>query len=472
MCHKNVLEYLFYCFFQKDDFFMFSLYELIKQCIKHIFTHVEDKYLLYCIFVKNILITDSFCMKTFYIKKFIELFYKSDNNYLYFIINKEYYRLKTYFDKHKESQIIKNRPVYCSRHSDINVDNFICVNNMMEGRKELINEQYFQYLRNQLLEIHKSEEIWYNHITYKKEENIFFNYKIVKMEIEKYGGRNTCELEEMKVEKYYLYNFHCIEKIIYLELYTLCTLRKYEHIEIVNYKNDYFYQLCGDFLLNVKTLKNFLYFSNDEVILSILSFICENKYLNICDLYLFLTFLTTSITNITRTNRDLKKQNLECLNKSFIPLMKSHRQVDHSFSAFLLKLCYISINCNSNITEKNKMNLLNNTNTNGSSSNNMTFINVHSLKLFVKEDVLSCNFFNHLNKFSDIGNNIRGNNTYLTNYINYLLSDNCKYNMSRNIYLYILENFINKIKKESIVKLTRHKDIENSEMITSISIRR
>ncbi|KAI4834767.1 hypothetical protein MKS88_005446 [Plasmodium brasilianum] len=682
MCHKNVLEYLFYCFFQKDDFFLFSLYELIKQCIKHIFTHVEDKYLLYCIFVKNILITDSFCMKTFYIKKFIELFYKSDNNYLYFIINKEYYRLKTYFDNHKEKQIIKNRPAYCTRHSDINVDNFICVNNMMKGRKELINEQYFQYLRNQLLEINKSEEIWYNHITYKKEENIFFNYKIVKMEIEKYGGRYTCELEEMKVEKYYLYNFHCIEKIIYLELYTLCTLRKYEHIEIVNYKNDYFYQLCGDFLLNVKTLKNFFYFSNDEVILSILSFICENKYLNICDLYLFLTFLTTSITNITRTNRDsykkyillffekffvfyqrmieldrrnnkkekqggrkknldqkdgkndhkmnennrvrncertentgehekiyyeegnkpyytydhtdildlrkairflygsstkvlnadissyflksvystcilyssngnyvnvnkgiflynyylmniifilfkstnkdmsievsvycsdilntivdyfayfdninfffflfnvkttwkefyliskeiffktasiilLKKQNLECLNKSFIPLMKSHRQVDHSFFAFLLKLCYISINCNSNITEKNKMNLLNNTNTNGSSSNNMTFINVHSLKLFVKEDVLSCNFFNHLNKFSDIGNNIRGNNTYLTNYINYLLSDNCKYNMSRNIYLYILENFINKIKKESIVKLTRHKDIENSEM--------
>ncbi|CRG97603.1 conserved Plasmodium protein, unknown function [Plasmodium gallinaceum] len=646
MCEKNILEYLFYCFFIDDEFFMSSLYELIKQCIKHIFIHSEDKYLLYYIFIKNILLTKHFFLKTFYIKKFIELFFKNDNNYICFILNKEYFYLKKYFDEHQKVKIKKGEQKYIQKNDHL--DNVLYVNNINDS-KEMLNEDYFQILKNKLLEENCLSEIIYNNIINKKEENIFLNYKIINTE----KKDNIIINNNNNLKKYFLYNFHSLENIIFLELYTLCTLRKYEYIEIVNYKNDYFYELNNDFLLNVKILRNFLYFSSEEITLSILSFICENKYLNICDLYLFLTFLSVSISNISRMSRDsykkyislffekffifyqrmielekkrkivytkkkeqevmkknegnennekyneneeiyeecnnyskknvhgsymnmkkaisflfgpnllsedmyqkngysscifylsnkkymnereniflynyyitniifilfkninkdmsiessvycsdilktifeycanfeninflffifnirttwkelyllskdiffktvsivlLKKHNFSCLNNSFIPLMNSHKQVDHSFSAFLLNLCFVSLNYNNYI--KKKGNILDN-----NIKRNMISIKSNNLKLNMNERN-STDFFNCFIKFNDIAD-IKHNNKHLINYIEYLFNDNYKYNISRNIPLYILENFIHKIKKENIMKLTKHKDLENSIM--------
>ncbi|CRH02463.1 conserved Plasmodium protein, unknown function [Plasmodium relictum] len=646
MCEKNILEYLFYCFFIDNDFFMSSLYELIKQCIKHIFINSEDKYLLYYIFIKNILLTKHFCLKIFYIKKFIELFYENDNNYVSFILNKEYFYLKKYFNEYQMDKIKESELNYTRKSYHLN--SVISANNI-NNSNEMINEDYFQTLKRKLLEGVCLSEIVYNNTIRKKEENIFLNYRIINIR----KNDNIFIKRNNELKKYFLYNFHSLENIFFLELYTLCTLRKYEHIEIINYKNDYFYQLNNDFLLNVKTLKNFLYFSNEEVTLSILSFICENKYLNICDLFLFLTFLNVSISNISRVSRDsykkyislffekffiyyqrmielekkkkvvqtkkkeqeiikknqsiqnnekndeneeihkecnnystkiiqddlmnvkkaisflyypnllsrdsdqknvysscifylsndqylnerksiflynyyliniifilfkninkdmsiessvycsdilktifeycvnfeninflffifnikttwkelhilskqiffktvsivlLKKHNFSCLNNSFVSLMKSHKQVDHSFSAFLLKLCLISLNYNNNIKRKDIV-------LDYKIKRNMISLKPNNFKLNMTE-INSSDFFNCFINFNDIAN-IKEKNKFLINYIDYLFNDNYKYGISRNIPLYILENFINKIKKENIMKLTKHKDLENSIM--------
>ncbi|SBS98107.1 conserved Plasmodium protein, unknown function [Plasmodium ovale curtisi] len=661
MCEKNVLEYLFYCFFQNDDFFMFSLYELIKQCVKHIFIHSEDKYLLYYIFVKNILITDSFCMKTFYIKKMIELFYKYDSNYLLFVLNKEYFVLKKYFNDYNEESIMKiGRQTNYQKRCGNNVDNFICLNKANDLKKA-INTEYFQFLEGKFLGKNKLKQIVYNHTIHKREENIFLNYKMVyaKKEEEEKKYKRTFGINIPRT--YFLYNFHSIENIIYVELYTLCTLRKHEPIEIVYYRNNFYYELSGEILLNVKTLNNFFYFSNDEIILSILSFICENKYLNLCDLYLFISFLNTSITSISRTSRDsykkyillffekffifyqrmveldkkeknrkwastpngeentesedmrnsekgegicqngeeqngegaihpstdfcnnlpdfmttlyflygnsniprrdasnectgcsensknvyascifypykckcvdmgkgiflynyylmnilfilfkstnkdmgieasvycsdilntvvdycnnfeninfffflfnvkttwkefyliskeiffktvsiilLKKENFTCLNNTFFPLFKSHKQVDHSFAAFLLKLCFISLNQGNN-------GKLGNT--------HRIWLRGNNAMLNVNQHFLSFDFFDCSIKCTDV-KNVKDKNEHLVNYISYLFGDNYKNDMTTNVPLYILENFIYKMKKECMMKLTKHKDIENSEM--------
>ncbi|CDU20566.1 conserved Plasmodium protein, unknown function [Plasmodium yoelii] len=674
MCEQNVLEHLFYCFFLNDDYFMFNLYELLKQCIKHIFNNSEDKYLLYYIFIKNVLITNNFYMKTFYIKKFIELFYKNDNNYLYFVLNKEYFHLKPYFDKYNDSTNVDGPNN--KNDNDNNVETFMHLNKISDLRNIRMNEQYFQFVKLCLLENTKLEKILYDNLIYNNEDNIFLNYKVINFKRAHY---DKDELEsgvkegENENGKYLLYNFSSIENIMYLELYLLCTLRKYELIELVNYKNDYYYELNGNFLLNAKTLNRFFYFSDDEVILPILSFICENKYLNLGDLYLFLTFLNTSINSISRTSRDSyrkyiilffdkffiyyqrmielgrkmrKKEhediksckenekiakskqrcngenikqmgkiysnlnslekplkflfgNINVIDKSyethcndnnilknvysscifhssnndkyfnekddiflynyylmniifilfkntnkdmgieasaycfdilniiinycahfeninfffflfninttwkefyllskelffktvsiilirqqkfnwlnnFIPsLIKSHKQVDHAFSTVLLKLCFISLNINDRINEKKTFLLCDNNfeKRNYSISNqsdqynnpNIIILKNDSSKLHVNKNVYPSNFFNCYIKFGDI-KNIKENNIHLRSYINYLFNDNEGYNMARNIPLYILENFINKIKKENIVKLTKCKHIENCEI--------
>ncbi|ANQ09662.1 Uncharacterized protein PCOAH_00039340 [Plasmodium coatneyi] len=636
MCEKNVLEYLFYCFFQNDDFFMFSLYELIKQCIKYIFMHAKDKNLLYYIFLKNILITDNFCMKTFYIKKFIELFYKHDSNYVYFVLNKAYSELEKYFDMSLEEQEGRCIQVDRTKPGQNNVDSFINVSsvNSVKSSKEITSRRYFLFLMKQLLERKDAEEIAYNCVVDQMEDNIFLNYKIVKT------GENSLE------GKFLTYNFHSLENIAFIELYTLCTLRKYESIEVVYYRGDYFYQLRKNVLLNVKILNNFFYFSNDEFVLSILSFICENKYLNLCDLYLFRTFLITSITNISRTSRDayrkyillffekffiyyqrmiemdkrrsynikgdinasathmdkhsfevqkvvsflygnvdvlredpicdspknvystcifhsadekhldhrkgiflynyylmnilfvlfkntnkdmgieatvycsdilnavvdycahfenlnfffflfnakttwkefyliskeiffktvniilLKRESFACLNNAFFPLVKSHRQVDHSFYAFLLRLCFISLNHRREVNKREdgmSTHLLTGTN----SDNHDIYERVNNLSRSSNRDGAPlCDFFSCLIKYSDI-EHIKEDNKYLINYVNYLFSDWGEKSVDRenreggamiNIPLYIFESFINKLKKENIIKLTKHEDVENCEM--------
>ncbi|KJP88162.1 hypothetical protein AK88_02109 [Plasmodium fragile] len=649
MCEKNVLEYLFYCFFQNDDFFMFTLYELIKQCIKHIFVHSKDKNLLYYIFLKNILITDNICMKTFYIKKFIELFYKHDSNYVYFVLNKEYSDLQNYFDMSQEEDqeggSIQAGGTKLWRNS---VDSFISMSNMksvhsVKNSEEMTNRRYFLFLMKQLLERKDAEEIAYNCIVDQMEDNIFLNYKIVKGETNELQ-KNAPNVKDKTLEnKFLIYNFHSLENIALLELYTLCTLRKYESIEVVYYKGDYFYQLRKNVLLNVKILNSFFYFSNDEIVLSILSFICENKYLNLCDLYLFRTFLITSITNISRTSRDayrkyillffekffiyyqrmiamdkrrgyniegdihhdathvdkysfevqkvvsflygnvdslrekpvcdspknvysscifhsadekhvehrkgiflynyylmniifvlfkntnkdmgieatvycsdilntvvdycahfenfnfifflfnakttwkefyliskeiffktvninlLKRESFACLNNAFLPLVKSHRQVDHSFYAFLLRLCFISLNHRRKV---NKMedgmptHILNTT----SSDNYQIYEQINNLRQNTNRDGVSpCDFFSCLIKYNDI-EHIKEDNKYLINYVKYLFGDSGE-NSEKfvsgamiNIPLYIFESFINKLKEENIVKLTKHEDVENCEM--------
>ncbi|CAD2104277.1 conserved Plasmodium protein, unknown function [Plasmodium vinckei brucechwatti] len=663
MCEQNVLEHLFYCFFLNDDYFMFNLYELLKQCIKHIFNNSEDRYLLYYIFIKNVLITNSFYMKTFYIKKFIELFYKNDNNYLYFVLNKEYFHLKPYFDKYNDNTdtVGANN----QNNNDNNVEPFMHLNKMSDMKNIKMNEQYFQFIKLCLIENTKFEKILYDNLIYNNEDNIFLNYKGINFNKAHYY-KNELEsgLKERENEngKYLLYNFSSIENIMYLELYLLCTLRKYEPIELVNYKNDYYYELNGNFLLNTNTLNKFFYFSNDEVILPILSFICENKYLNLGDLYLFLTFLNTSINSISRTSRDsyrkyiilffdkffiyyqrmielgrkmkkkehehiksckenenikkmgtnvytnlnslekplkflfgninvidknyeihcndnnilkngystcifhssnndkyfnekgdiflynyylmniiyilfkntnkdmgieasaycfdilniiinycadfeninfffflfninttwkefyllskelffktvsiilIRQQKFNWLNNLIPSLIKSHKQVDHAFSTVLLKLCFISLNINDRINERKTFLLCDNhfekknyNISNKSDQYNNPYIIIlknDSSKLHVNKNVYPSNFFNCYIKFGDI-KNIKENNIHLRSYINYLFNDNEGYNMARNIPLYILENFINKIKKENLVKLTKCKHVENCEM--------
>ncbi|SCO75290.1 conserved Plasmodium protein, unknown function [Plasmodium vivax] len=676
MCEKNVLEYLFYCFFQNDDFFMFSLYELIKQCIKHIFVQAKDKHLLYYIFLKNILITDNFCMKTFYIKKFIELFYKHDSNYVSFVLNKEYADLRAYFDVSLEEEP-EGRCVQADRAKlgRSNVDNLISVNSVNWGTssKERTSRRYFLFLMKQLLEREEADEIVYNCVVDELEDNIFLNYKTVKVganALEKNAPNMTGKTME---KKFSIYNFHSLENIAFLELYTLCTLRKYESIEAVNYKSDYFYQLRKDVLLNVKILNNFFYFSNDEFVLSILSFICENKYLNLCDLYLFRTFLITSITNISRTSRDayrkyillffekffiyyqrmvemdkrrgcnveagkakkthgegvlqmegnsqaggalleggthigathmdehpfevqkvvsflygsvdvlreapacdspknaystcifhsadekyvdqrkgiflynyylmnilfvlfkntnkdmgieatvycsdilntvvdycahlenlnfffflfnakttwkefyliskeiffktvnimlLKRESFACLNNAFLPLVKSHRQVDHSFYAFLLRLCFISLNHCRDV-RKREDGMATHLLTATSSDNHEVYERVSNMRRNSNRDgAPPSDFFSCLIEGSDIGN-IRGENRYLINYVNYLFgeggdrsdrSDNGELCATLNIPLYIFESFISKLRRENIAKLTKHEDVENCEM--------
>ncbi|EUD68901.1 hypothetical protein C922_00589 [Plasmodium inui San Antonio 1] len=682
MCEKNVLEYLFYCFFQNDDFFMFSLYDLIKQCIKHIFVHAKDKHQLYYIFLKNILITDNFSMKTFYIKKFIELFYKHDSNYVYFVLNKEYSDLRTYFDmlleEEQERRYIQADQTKPGRN---NVDSFIGLSsvNSVKSSKEMTSRRYFLFLMKHLLERKDADEIAYNGVVDQMEDNIFLNYRIVK------DGVNSLEKNVPNVkgktlkETFLIYNFHSLQNIAFLELYTLCTLRKYECIEAVNYKSDYFYQLRNNVLLNVKILNNFFYFSNDEFVLSILSFICENKYLNLCDLYLFRTFLITSITNISRTSRDayrkyiflffekffiyyqrviemdkrrgynieagkekkthgddilqierscqvggahlggdinigathvdkhsfevqkvvsflygnvdvlqdnpvcdspknvystciyhsadekhvdhrkgvflynyylmniffvlfkntnkdmsieatvycsdilntvvdycahfknlnfffflfnakttwkefyliskeiffktvniilLKRESFSCLNNAFLPLVKSHRQVDHSFYAFLLRLCFISLNHRKEVN-KREDGIATNLLTTTSSDNHEIYQRVNNLRLNPNRDgAPPCDFFSCLIKCSDV-EHIKEDNKYLINYVNYLFGDsgdggdrgedgetrgNHNNSATINIPLYIFESFIHKLKRENIVKLTKHEDVEDCEM--------
>eukprot|EP00366_Plasmodium_knowlesi_P004609 XP_002262107.1 hypothetical protein, conserved in Plasmodium species [Plasmodium knowlesi strain H] len=646
MCEKNVLEYLFYCFFQNDDFFMFSLYELIKQCIKHIFIHAKDKNLLYYIFLKNILITDNFCMKTFYIKKFIELFYKHDSNYVYFILNKEYSDLRKYFDatiqEEQEGRSIQADPMEPEQN---NVDNFINMNNMNNVKisMEMTDRHYFLFLMKQLLERKDTEEVTYNCVVDQMEDNIFLNYKIVNDGMNSLEKKNPNMKETTMEGKFLIYNFHSLENIAFLELYTLCTLRKYESIEVVYYKGDYFYQLGKNVLLNVKILNNFFYFSNDEFVLSILSFICENKYLNLCDLYLFRTFLITSITNISRTSRDayrkyillffekffiyyqrmvevdkrrsyntegdvnagathmdkhsfevqkvisflygnvemvrknsvcdtpkevystcifpstdekhvdhregiflynyylmnilfvlykninkdmgieatvycsdilnavvdycahfenlnflfflfnakttwkefyliskeiffktvniilLKRESFACLNNAFIHLVRSHRQVDHSFYAFLLRLCFISLNQRREVNKREE-GIVTHLLTSTSSDKHEIYERVNNLRRNTNREYSPpCDFFNCLIRSRDI-EHIKEDNKYLINYVNYLFSDRSEKCENResdamlNIPLYIFECFINKLKKENIVKLTKHEDIENCEM--------
>ncbi|KNC37517.1 hypothetical protein PFLG_02117 [Plasmodium falciparum RAJ116] len=189
----------------------------------------------------------------------------------------------------------------------------------------------------------------------------------------------------------------------------------------------------------------------------------------------------------------LKKHKFISLNNLFLPLIQSHKQVDHSFFAFLLRMCFMSLN-----KINNNFFLLDHLNDN---NKNMVFLKDHiNIKFNKTEYICGTDFFCHfIDKHMDILN-IKKSNMYMINYINYLFggndniytkninivnsscNNNCinkkipSYNIHydnineysnifltpKNIPLYILQKFISRIKKEHIIKLTKHKDIENN----------
>lgn len=192
---------------------MASLFELIKQCIKHIFVHSEEKYLLYYIFIKNILLTEDLFMKTFYVKKFIELFYKNDHNYVSFILNKEYFKLKDYLDPeygNKNEIALKDETIKLNYNFDhvqkqnyaipkeknnfimLWDENYKCSNNVM-------NKNYFEFINIHLFEKEELCQLFFfNEFIEKKDDNIFLNYKIINFYKQKDIVINISEEEKKK----------------------------------------------------------------------------------------------------------------------------------------------------------------------------------------------------------------------------------------------------------------------------------